>query len=375
MHEPTHPTISARESAGASSELQRMRASFSDEGKTMVRTIDVVAEAIETLCTVEMRERGPNHGVIRRLYESARAEQGRPPTSLATEGLLGSVKGDDVVIVATGAFLPDHLPKGETDGPPAAASLAYALRLGLGAHPVILCEEQVIDPVEAACRAIGLGIRPLEIALRLPFAAAVDSFPADGAAEDAAHDLLETLEPKAVITVERLGLNEKGVAHSSTGLPVAVGRARIEVLVSAARDAGILTIGIGDNGNEIGFGRIVDAVRQYKPYGHRCRCPCDAGIACVDVCDVLVVSAISNWGAYGLAACLSVALEIPELIHDAATELRMIDACVRAGAADGLTGMYTPSVDGVPGCIHGYVVEMLRLIVRKSLAKTLEREF
>lgn len=337
--------------------------------------IGVVAESIETLCTVEMRERGPSYGVIRRLYESAREEQGQPPTQRAVEGLLATVHQGDVVIITTGAYVPHYLPQGETDGPIGAASLAYALHLGLGAVPLILSEEQLIGPVQASCQAIGLGVHPLEVARQIPYAAAVGPFPADESAEEVAQELLSTLEPKAIIAIEKLGLNQKGVAHTSTGLRLAHGRARAEVLISAARKAQIFTIGIGDNGNEIGFGIIAEAVRQYKPYGRECRCPCGGGIACVDVCDVLITAAVSNWGGYGLAACLAVALEAPNLIHDAPTELRMIDACVRAGAADGSTGMYTPSVDGIPGPIHGHLVEMLGLVVRKSLKKREERKF
>jgi hypothetical protein len=341
----------------------------------MVSDLTVAAESIETLCTVEMRERGSSYGVIRRLYESAREAQGGSPTGLATRGLLDCVNEGDVVIVATGAYVPDYLPKGETDGPTGAASLAYALRLGFGATPLILCEESIVEPVEACCRAIGLGVRSLQVAQRIPYSAAVDTFPVDESAEKAAKVILEDLQPKAIICVEKLGVNSKGVAHSSTGLPAMEGRARMEVLVCAARNANILTIGIGDNGNEIGFGLIEEAVREHKPYGRQCRCSCGGGIACETACDVLITAAVSNWGAYGLTACLAVALEQPPLIHDSQTELRMIHECVRAGAADGATGMYTVSVDGIPGTVHGHIVDMLRVIVEKNLRERKKRDF
>lgn len=341
----------------------------------MVADLRVAADAIETLCTVEMREPGESYGVIRPLYEAAREAQGGPPTELAVKALIDRVGEGDIVVIATGAYFPEYMPMGENDGPLGAASLAYALNLGLGAIPLILCESQIVEPVEASCQAIGLAVRPLEVARKIPYAVAVDSFPADDTAEEAAQTLLATLEPKAIISVEKLGLNSKGIAHSATGGPATEGRARIEVLVSAARDADILTIGIGDNGNEIGFGLIADAVREYKEYGRVCRCPCGGGLACVDVCDILITASVSNWGAYGLSAGLAVALEKPFLIHDYATELRMIDACVSAGAADGAYGLYTVSVDGVPGPLSGYLVEMLRFIVQKNLEVREEREF
>lgn len=341
----------------------------------MEKAFNVLAESVETLCSVEMRQPGPSYGVIRRLYESGRERQSGYPTALATERLVEQVEPGDAVILATGAYLPHFLPHGETDGPTGAASLAYSLNLGLGAIPLILCGEEVLEPMRASCQAIGLGVQPLEIAKKVPFSAAVDSFPADGAAQFETERLLKHVRPKAIICVETLGINDKGYAHSSTGLPAMNGRARFEVLVEAAQEQSVLTIGIGDNGNEIGFGIISDAVRKYKPYGRECRCGCGGGIACVTSCDVLITAAVSNWGAYALSACLAGHLEKPTLIHDSATELRMIDACVRAGAADGGTGMYTVSVDGIPGAVHGHVVDMLGVLVQKYLSERRERPF
>ncbi len=334
-----------------------------------------LAKSIETLCTVEMREPGSSYNVIRRLYESGRKAQAGYPTELAIRGLTSSVGEGDIVLITTGAFVPNFLPKGETDGPTGAASLAFALKVGLGATPVILSGETCAEPIAASCQAIGLGVHSVEIARKIPYSVAVESFPIDDSASARADEILATLQPKAIISVEALGVNSEGVAHSSTGLPAMKGRARFEHLISAAREAGILTIGIGDNGNEIGFGLIAEDVRNIKPYGRECRCPCGAGIATVNACDILITAAVSNWGAYGLSAGLAAALGKPDLIHDGETETRMIDACVRAGAADGATGMYTVSVDGIPGPIHSHIVDMLRVIVKKHTATGWHRDF
>ena len=334
-----------------------------------------LAKSIETLCTVEMREQGPSYNVIRRLYEAGLKAQAGYPTELAIRGLTSRVSKGDIVLITTGAFVPNYLPKGETDGPTGAASLAHALSVGLGAIPVILSGETCTEPIAASCEAIGLGVRSLEIARKIPYAVAVESFPIDESASDQAQEILAAMEPKAIISVETLGVNGEGVAHSSTGLPAMEGRARFEHLISAAREAEILTIGIGDNGNEIGFGLIVEDVRAIKPFGRECRCPCGGGIATVNACDILITAAVSNWGAYGLSAGLGAALGMPDLIHDGATEIRMIDACARGGAADGATGMYTVSVDGIPGPVHSHIVEMLRVIVRKNTATGWKRDF
>ncbi len=334
-----------------------------------------LARSIETLVTIEMREPGPSYNVIRRLYEAGLKAQASFPTELAIRGLISAVGKGDVVLITTGAYVPHYLPKGETDGPTGAASLAHALSLGLGAIPVILSGESCAEPIVASCEAIGLAVRPLEIARKIPFAAAVEPFPIDETAGVRSREILAAMQPKAIISVEALGVNGEGVAHSSTGMPAMEGRARFEHLISAARDADILTIGIGDNGNEIGFGLIVEDVRSIKPYGRECRCPCGGGIATVNACDILITAAVSNWGAYGLSAGLAAALGKPNLIHDGATEIRMIDACARAGAADGATGMYTVSVDGIPGPVHSHIVDMLRVIVRKNTASGWKRDF
>jgi hypothetical protein len=39
----------------------------------------------------------------------------------------------------------------------------------------------------------------------------------------------------------------------------------------------------------------------------------------------------------------------------------MVDACVRAGAVDGLTRRREPTVDGLPLVVHVGILELLRL--------------
>ena len=55
---------------------------------------------------------------------------------------------------------------------------------------------------------------------------------------------------------------------------------------------------------------IKDAVRRYVPFGERCQCPCGGGIAPEQPVDALVVASVSNWGAYGIAAAVSVSFEV-----------------------------------------------------------------
>ena len=84
----------------------------------------------------------------------------------------------------------------------------------------------------------------------------------------------------------------------------------------------------------------------------------------------LVVAGVSNWGAYGIVAELS-ALAGRPLLHTAEEERAMVQACVDAGAVDGLTRRAEPTVDGLPLEAHVGMLELLRLFaVPKPLPET-----
>jgi len=43
----------------------------------------------------------------------------------------------------------------------------------------------------------------------------------------------------------------------------------------------------------------------------------------------------------------------------------MLEACVRAGAADGITGRHEATVDALPAAVHASVVELLQALIAK----------
>jgi hypothetical protein len=174
---------------------------------------------------------------------------------------------------------------------------------------------------------------------------------------------LEGSEPAAVITIEKIGRNRAGVYHSGLGSDMSNSLAKVDLLVEEAQRRGLLTIGIGDLGNEIGFGLIQDTVRQVVPRANKCQCPCQKGIACDVPVDCLVVAGVSNWGAYGVAAALAAMTSQPELIHTGDVEKEMIFECCRAGAVDGASTGPTFEVDGLSWKTHRKMVDLLREIV------------
>jgi len=293
----------------------------------------------------------------------------------AAEGLTGAVSAGDNILIATGGGGSPWLPKGENDGPIGAAALARALALGVEARPIYLCEEHQVEPIVASSHAAGLMVMDYETAQRRTQVAVVEVVPSDRVeAETKARRLLKKYQPQALIAIERLGPNEKGVVHSILGKAIEEAEADLSFLFNEARERGIFTLGIGDGGNEIGFGRITESVRQIQPYGRRCQCPCGAGMATVVATDVLVVAAVSNWGAYGVEAMLAFLLQKPELLHTPELERWMLEECIRAGGSDGAYAIPAYIVDGISGDVHQGLVRMLGEIVANGLT-SLDRAF
>ena len=337
--------------------------------------LQAVAWNIDQLVTVEVRMQGQALGVTPKLAAAAREIMGSPLCLAAAAALLKRVGREDPVVILTGTGLPPYLPAGETDGPPGAAALVRALQLALGARTVLVSELAFLRPIGQACAAMGFRPESWDVVRRVPYTTLLHEFPLNRDAQHVAEELLDRYRPAAVIAIERTGANRVGVRHSSTGMAtVDPYLAHVEHLIAEARSREIFTVGIGDNGNEIGFGVIEDAVRAYKPFGERCECPCGQGIADHTIVDALIVASVSNWGAYGLAAALALMQADPTILHSAEDEQRVLLACTAAGAVDGATGAATPTVDGIASEIHQYVVRMLDSIVRQAL-RVRKRDF
>ncbi len=322
-----------------------------------------VGEAIDRLCIIEITGRG----VVGDLYAAARAAQGGPLCMTVAQMLVDRVKPGDVVVIATG--LPTY-PwfSAEQDGPVGAATLARALLLGLAARPVIITEPNHVEICRAAVRGAGLYARGIDEALRLPTTAAVAAFPIDAAeAEREVVAWLERLQPKAMIAIERPGANEHGHYHSAGGYRLTDHCAKVDLLFARGKAAGIPTVGIGDGGNELGCAIIRDAVFTSVPRGSTCRCPCGGSVVPALVTDHLILTAISNWGAYGVEAAMAVLLERPEVLHTREVDRRAHDLCAAAGANNDGPGLLDVGTDAVPAELHGDFVSLLGFMVQSGI--------
>lgn len=324
---------------------------------------------VDRLVTVEMRNSAMPYGKITPLYDAARAEAGHQSLSLAAAtGLMDSVRSGGRVLVVTGAGTLPLLPYGENDGPVGAAVIARALSLGLGAVPVFAVEEHHAAPVRASSEALGLPVRDVGLATGLGVGASLVTAPTD---EDEvstwARQIFDELTPSAIIAIERLGPNSAGIIHGSTGLAGWSPQVDLSPLFHEAAGRGVFSVGIGDAGNEIGFGRIADEVRSVQEFGRRCQCPCGQGMATAVGTDALIVAAVSNWGAYALEAALAHLLGDPALPHTPEQARRANLDCLSAGGLEALHCTRRWLVDGIDTEVSLDMVRTLNEMVKISL--------
>jgi len=335
-----------------------------------------VGEAIDQLINVDVSGRG----LIRKLYSFAREKMGEPLALKAAKGLVDRVNENGVVFIATGwthrPWISSDL--AESDGPPGAATLARALNKAFNVAPVILVEEKLVTRMKKVVQAAGFVILTPEQATRslegTPWkggmlkVASVLGFPSDEKeAKKRSVELVEKYAPGAVITVEKGGMNEAGKIHSSRGDDISGPMAKIDYLVLCAREKDILTVGVGDGGNEIGMGVIRERLRETFPLARKCNCPCEKGIAPETETHCLVTATVSNWGAYGIEACLAVLKQDPEVLHSAGVETRVLSSTAGAEFTDSIGGYCESAVDGMTADVHESLVVMLNEIVRRGI--------
>ena len=329
--------------------------------------VELVGHQVDRLISVEpwLKLQGRLHI----LQEASQHLLGMSMTYAAAKKLAGRVRAGDVIMVCTG-FVVANDNVCETDGPVGAAALARALKIGFNATPILITDEASVSIVSAACRGMGLNLQSdAESVMGKRHAAHVMGFPlGDKESKEYAARLLDRYKPDAVITIERPGKNIKGVHHSFRGQDISATSAKIDYLYEMARDRKVLTIGIGDVGNELGTGNIRETVLENVPYARQCQCPCGAGTACAVNSDVVLIAAVSNWGGSGVAALLSALTERPDVPHSGALEKRTIRECADAGAIDGETGRCEPTVDGISDELHGHIVKTMAKIVESGLS-------
>jgi hypothetical protein len=283
------------------------------------------------------------------------------------------------VILVAGFYIPHgQPPAGETDGPLGAVFLARALA-PLGMRVVLISDlfcEQALTAGLSACslsspdcrvRTMPPPTHDWEAFLQFNW----EDFLAELAAESASLHLiaLERVGPSHTpgsvgvlpATIEQfvreVPVEHHDRCHTMRGIDVTAQVCPAHLLFEhvKGRTPPITTIGIGDGGNEIGMGKIPwEIIRTNIPNGGL--------IACRVPTDHLIVSGVSNWGAYGLAAGVYLlrGQKADPALFDPDRERSLLQVMVKQGPlVDGVTGMPTVSVDGLS--FERYIQPLRRL--------------
>ncbi|MCD6473711.1 MAG: DUF4392 domain-containing protein [Thermoplasmata archaeon] len=250
----------------------------------------------------------------RKLYREARKDE--PLCYKAANLILKNVEKGSNVIIATGFILPEGV---ETDGLNGAVAMARCFN-EIGAKAYIVAENRVTKI-----------LKKMDAKLNFIYIDEIEE---------------KIDEATMAIAIERPGMGKDGCCHDMHGN--VIDAANLDFIFE-----NVASIGIGDGGNEIGMGKIFHAIPEE--------------IASITKADEIVVAGVSNWGAYGIIASLSIMLG-KNYCHNGKEEAKLIKKCVDAGAIDGITRKKEYGVDGLPSKVHESIADLLYNIVEFSIS-------
>lgn len=156
-----------------------------------------------------------------------------------------------------------------------------------------------------------------------------------------AADLVNKFSPAVFIAIERCGMTALKKYKNCRGKEISEFTAKVDYLFEYGN-----SIGIGDGGNEIGMGNLQKPIQK--------KLKVEPAITEVDH---LIISSVSNWGAYGLVAYLS-QMTGKTLLPRSQAIKSLLGKIVAKGAVDGITGKSDLTVDG-------FEVEVIEEILNK----------
>lgn len=222
----------------------------------------------------------------------------------------------------------------ETDGPPGTYFLARALQR-LGYLPILVAESLFRPLFEYGSPVNGLYFN---------WGEAIDY-----------NGVLDRFQPVCLISIERCGraLDQKyynmyGEDISGHTLPMD------DFFVLAKPD--IPRIAIGDGGNEMGMGRFHDKILKELRI-----------TPSVTEADELIVSTVSNWGAYGLIAYLEMLTQLSVMPEYPEVQDYLQHLC-HLGVVDGATGVPGMSVDGYGPSFEAEILDSLMMVLHPQAA-------
>ena len=231
----------------------------------------------------------------------------------AAEYILSWEKG--VIFITTGFYVAGHA---ETDGPPGALTLCLILKK-LGYIPVILTDKYCQNFFEK------YDIKVIYMDIKMENESKINFI----------ERTIKEYDPKGMISIERCGLNTENKYANMRNISINEHTAEIDLFFLNYYKK-IPTIGIGDGGNEIGMGNLENIIKNNLEL-----------IPCKIKVDKLIISSVSNWGGYGLAAYLCLLTKNKEFFESVEETIKnYIKYIVSIGSVDGVTHENKEKVDG-----------------------------
>ena len=230
-----------------------------------------------------------------------------PGYCLRAATILRNCKGH--VFIGTGFPVVDTF---ETDGPVGTIALYDALET-LGATPIIVCGRPISEALAGKYRVHEIRVGDHD------------------KREQEALEALYKYQPDAVVSIERPGQAADGGYYNMRGEDISPRTACFDTFMNMSHCP---TIAIGDGGNEIGMGKISEALKDLNI------------VPAATSCDELIVADVSNWGAYGIISFLSVWNE-RDLLKEI-DPLNILKYISGLGSVDGVTRINQLTEDGLP---------------------------
>ncbi|XP_059544101.1 D-glutamate cyclase, mitochondrial [Myotis daubentonii] len=265
-----------------------------------------------------------------------------------------------------------HEPPEETDGPPGAIALAAFLQaLDKGVSMIVdrralsLFQKLVEEAVEQGV-------------LKTPIPILTYQGGSAGAAQAFLCDERDPKSPRFdhLVAIERAGRAADGNYYNARKMNIKHLVDPIDDLFLVAQKIpGISSTGVGDGGNELGMGKVKEAVKSHIRNGDVIACDVEA--------DFAVIAGVSNWGGYALACALYIlnSCEVhgrylrkatgpshapgeqrwTEALPSIAKEEKMLSILVQHRVRSGVSGNVGMEVDGLP--FHGTHAQMIQKLL------------
>ncbi|XP_003787035.1 D-glutamate cyclase, mitochondrial isoform X1 [Otolemur garnettii] len=266
----------------------------------------------------------------------------------------------------------NHQPPEETDGPPGAIALAAFLQ-ALEKEVSMVVDQRALDLHQKLIEdAIEQGVLKTQVPL-LTYKG--------GSVEVAQEFLCKDGDPKSprfdhLVAIERAGRAADGNYYNARKMNIKHLVDPIDDLFLAAKKIpGISSTGVGDGGNELGMGKVKEAVKKHIRNGDV--------IACDVAADFAVIAGVSNWGGYALACALYIlnSCEVHrrylrkaigssgapqgqswiQALPSVTKEEKMLSILVHHKVRSGVSGVVGMEVDGLP--FHSTHAEMIQRLV------------